>query len=57
MIPPRADRRKSKTLTLTAWQAAFFTLLAMTVTLGAVAYAQIKIVNNKLEEIQKSCQR
>ena len=57
MIPPRAERRKSKTLTLTAWQAAFFTLLAMTVTLGAVAYAQIKIVNNKLEEIQKSCQR
>ena len=52
VIPPRAERRRSKVYTLTAWQAAFFILLAMTVTLVAIAYAHIAGLRAQLIELK-----
>ena len=57
MIPPSAERHRSKVVILTAWQAAFFVLLATSVTLASVAYVQIENLKTRMEEIQKSCQR
>ena len=52
MIPPRAERRRSRTLTLSAWQAAFFILLAMSIVLAAVAYAHIAGLRAQLIELK-----